>query len=140
MNMTATPPLVLLLVEDDAGHATLFERTLRRGGMTNILIRFSDGEQVLSFLRQGGRDLGKRYVLVLDLNLPRIGGLDVLRDLRADPDPDLAKLPAMVITTTDSKDEASKARELGCPALLSKPVDFERFLAALGGLGLEPAG
>lgn len=134
--MTATPPLVLLLVEDDAGHATLFERTLRRGGMTNTLIRFSDGEQVLAFLREGGRRLEKRYVLVLDLNLPRIGGLDVLRDLREDPDPGLAKLPAMVLSTTGNPEEAQEARALGCDEFLSKPVDFEGFVAALDGLGV----
>ncbi len=134
--MTSTPPLVLLLVEDDAGHATLFERTLRRGGMTNTLIRFSDGEQVLTFLREGGRRLEKRYVLVLDLNLPRIGGLDVLRDLREDPDPGLANLPAMVLSTTGNPEEAEEARTLGCYEFLSKPVDFEGFLTALDGLGI----
>lgn len=134
--MSAAPPLQILLVEDDHGHATLLKRTLRRGGLQGEVSCFEDGEDLFDFLRgpQAQANPSECYLLLLDLQLPRMNGLAVLRELRSDEA--LAGLRVLVLSTTERIHEVREARALGCPNLLTKPLDFDRFRKALEDLGV----
>jgi CheY-like chemotaxis protein len=134
--VSAQQSMQILLVEDDHGHATLLRRALQRGGVSAEVSCFEDGEDVLAFLRgpQAETDACECYLLLLDLQLPRMGGLAVLRELRADEV--LAAMRVLVLSTTECTREVREARSLGCPDLLTKPLDFERFRKAVIDLGV----
>ena len=99
--------VVIIMAEDDEGHAALMERNLRRSGLTNEIIKFKDGEETLNFfLREGEgphRVSGVRYILLLDIRMPKVDGVTVLRRLKQDPE--LIKIPVIILTTTDDPRE-----------------------------------
>ena len=127
----------IILIEDDDGHATLIERNLRRAGLTNGFIRLSDGQEALDYFFGEGavfqRDPPPAPVILLDLKMPRIDGLEVLRRLKADKR--TASLPVIVLTTTDDPREIGLCYELGCNVYVTKPVEYDAFIEAVRRLG-----
>jgi CheY-like chemotaxis protein len=130
--------VIILIAEDDDGHATLIQRNLKRAGIVNEIIRFKDGQEVLDYLYQKGegpkREKGKALLLLLDIRMPKIDGVEVLKRVKADEE--LKKMPVMMITTTDDPREIEICHKLGCNSYISKPIDYEKFVDAVRQLGL----
>ncbi len=130
--------VVILVAEDDEGHAGLIKKNLSRAGIVNDIMMFRDGQEVLDFLfRQGGgpsRQIGGAYVLLLDIHMPRVEGVEVLRRVKADPE--LRKLPVIMVTTTDDPREVAYCHDLGCSSYITKPIDYDKFVSAIRQLGL----
>jgi CheY-like chemotaxis protein len=134
----AARELVILLAEDDDGHAYLVQQNLQDAGVANQLVRVRDGQEALDFIRCAGaykdRVPNGPLILLLDINMPRVDGVEVLRQLKADPKTD--ELPVIVLTTTDDPREVKRCYELGCSSYVTKPVDYDRFVEAIRRLGL----
>jgi CheY-like chemotaxis protein len=131
-------PLLIALVEDDDGHATLVERNLSRIGVSNKIIRLKDGQEALDFLSgesaQPVRNGSQPILLLLDIKMPRIDGIEVLRQLKSNPETSL--IPVIILTTTDDPREIQLCCELGCSVYIAKPVDYQAFVEAVNRLGL----
>jgi CheY-like chemotaxis protein len=133
-------PILIVLVEDDDGHATLVERNLARVGVTNQLVRLKDGQEAIDFFAaQHGpaataASAARSLLLLLDIKMPRVDGIDVLRHLKADPH--TAAIPVIMLTTTDDPREVPRCYELGCSVYITKPVDYQAFVEAIRRLGL----
>jgi CheY-like chemotaxis protein len=130
--------VVILIAEDDEGHAGLIRKNLVRAGIANELLHFKDGQEVMEFLLRTGdgrkRQAGAAYVLLLDIRMPRLGGVEVLAQVKADPE--LRKIPVIMITTTNDPREVEQCHALGCSTYIAKPVEYERFVNAIRQLGL----
>ena len=124
----------ILLVEDNPDDEALTIRALRRKGIANEITVARDGAEALELLHEG-RSAGRPPDLViLDLKLPKIEGIDVLRRIRANPG--TRSLPVVVLTSSDEQQDIVRSYELGANSFVSKPVEFESFLEAVGELGL----
>jgi CheY-like chemotaxis protein len=134
----ATEPILIVLAEDDDGHASLVQRNLERAGLTNSLQRLNDGQEALDFLRgegaYAGRNSNQSVLLLLDIKMPRVDGVEVLRQLQSDPR--TALIPVIMLTTTDDPREIQRCYELGCSVYITKPVEYQRFVEAIKRLGL----
>ena len=121
--------LSVLIADDDEGHATLVARNLRRAGLQADLIRLRDGQEVVDYLYRrapwADRPDHRAVVVILDLNMPRLGGLQVLERLKGDDA--FARIPIFVLTTTDNPVEIDACYVRGASACLVKPVDFGAF-------------
>ncbi len=129
--------VVILIAEDDEGHAILIQRNLKRAGIRNELVVFKNGRAILDFMYGRGerqREPGTPYVLLLDIGMPEVDGVEVLRQIRADRG--LKKLPIIMITTTDDPREVARCHELGCSNYVTKPLDYNQFVEAIRRLGL----
>jgi len=129
--------MVILVADDDEGHIRLLEKNLKRAGLRNDLLRFENGQDILDFLfcrnaTQTGIDIS-RYLLLIDIRMPKIDGIEVIRRIKADCE--LCKLPVIMLTTTDHPRETSHCEQLGC-SYIFKPVDFEKFSNTIKELGL----
>src|SRR5687768_3803033 len=135
--MSGAEPVCIILAEDDDGHATLVERNLRRAGLTNRFTRYRDGQETLDhLLATDGRsaDINPgQCVLLLDINMPRVDGVEVLRRLKSDPR--TVMLPVIMLTTTDDPREIEKCYQIGCNVYVTKPVEYEAFVEAVKRLG-----
>jgi CheY-like chemotaxis protein len=130
--MNRPEDIVIVLAEDDPGHARLIEKNLR-SGITNKFVRFSNGKEALDYLRsQEGAT--QQHLLLLDLNMPVMDGYQVLWHLKADPR--TALIPVIVLTTTDDPAEIKRCYELGCNAYVVKSADYEQFTETMRRLGL----
>ena len=128
-------PVTILLVEDDPGHARLIEKNVRRAGVVNDIRHVDDGTKALDYLFGAGEGARTEPMLVLlDLNLPDMSGLDILARIKADEH--LRRTPVIVLTTTDDKLEIQRCYDLGCNVYITKPVEYEGFAAAIRQLGL----
>jgi CheY-like chemotaxis protein len=129
---------LVVLVEDDDGHATLVERNLSRIGVSNKILRLRDGQEALDFINgQSGeivRNVNQPILLLLDIKMPRVDGVEVLRRLKSEPD--TALIPVIILTTTDDPREIQRCYELGCSVYITKPVDYQAFVEAVNRLGL----
>ena len=131
-------PVTILLIEDDPGHARLIEKNVRRAGVNNTIIPFTNGTDAL--LHLFGLDaMGKRRVtlpilVLLDLNLPDMSGTDILARIKEDEL--VRRAPVIVLTTTDDKQEIQRCYDLGCNVYITKPVEYESFATAIRQLGL----
>jgi CheY-like chemotaxis protein len=136
--MSVTKEVVILIAEDDAGHAVLIEKNLRRVGLHNPIQRFENGQDILDFLfrRTSGpqRRVDTGYLLLLDIRMPKVDGVEVLRQVKDDPS--LRMLPVIMLTTTEDPREVARCHELGCNNYLVKPVDYDKFSEAIKQLGL----
>ncbi len=130
--------LVILIVEDEPGHASLVVKNLKRSGLRNKFIVLKDGEEALDFLFQRGkgpeRRKGDAYLLLLDIRMPKIDGIEVPRQVKQDPA--LCKMPVIMLTTTDNPSEIEMCHKLGCNVYITKPVDSKQFVEAIMRLGL----
>jgi CheY-like chemotaxis protein len=131
-------PLTIVLAEDDDGHANLIHRNLERAGLTNGFIRVKDGQEALDLIRGEGQFAGQAprdgYLLLLDINMPRVDGIEVLRQVKADPN--LATIPVIMLTTTDDPREVERCYKIGCNVYITKPVAYDKFVEAIRQLGL----
>ena len=123
---------VILLVEDNDDDITLTRRAFERNGIANGIIVATDGQQALDMLL-APEPLVPQVVL-LDLNLPRVSGLEVLRRMRADPRTEL--LPVVVLTSSDQDRDVIESYRLRANSFVRKPVDFLEFVEAARQLGL----
>ena len=130
--------VVILIAEDDEGHAGLIRKNLSRSGIVNEIAHFRDGQEIVDFLfKQGSgphRESGKAYVLLLDIRMPKLDGVEVLAKVKADQE--LCKIPVIMITTTDDPREVEKCHRLGCNNYITKPIEYEGFVNAIRQLGL----
>jgi CheY-like chemotaxis protein len=128
----------LLIVDDDEGHAVLVRDNLQEAGLTNPMLHFKDGQAILDFLFRRGdgpkRQEGQSYLLLLDIRMPKVDGVEVLRQVKADPE--LRKLPVIMLTTTDDPREVDRCHALGCSVYIQKPVDYDKFAEAVKSLGM----
>jgi CheY-like chemotaxis protein len=136
--MSKQEPLTIIMIEDDEGHATLIERNIRRAGVSNEIIKFASGAPALDYLIGGGGNPGVRngrpYMVLLDLNLPDMLGVDILKKLKETPKTE--RIPVIVLTTTDDKSEIQRCYDLGANVYVTKPVNYENFANAIRQLGL----
>lgn len=121
----------VLLVEDDAGDALIVREALEQYRVRNTLHVVTDGEQALRFVRRTGEFTGapRPGMIMLDLNLPRRDGMEVLSELKADPD--LCVIPVVILTTSRSEEDVLRSYSLHANAYVSKPVEFEQFMGAV---------
>lgn len=128
--------VVILVADDDAGHARLIEKNLRRAALGNRIERFEDGQKVLDFLFcRGDRKREKEvpYLLLLDIRMPKVDGVEVLRQLKQDPE--LRKIPVIMLTTTDDPREVERCHEFGCSNYVVKPVEYDHFADVISKMG-----
>ena len=134
----ANHELTILLAEDDDGHAYLVQQNLQEGGVANAVVHVRDGQEALDYLRCQGAYAGRvpngPLLLLLDINMPRMDGVEVLRQLRGDPR--TAQIPVIMLTTTDDPREVRHCYDLGCSSYVTKPVEYGRFVEAIRRLGL----
>jgi CheY-like chemotaxis protein len=124
-------PVEVLLVEDDPGDVLITQEALRDHKVANRLSVVTNGEEAIDFLRKRGKhaDAPTPDLVLLDLNLPRRDGRDVLRDIKGDPV--LRRIPIVVLTTSDAEEDVLGSYALHANAFVRKPVDFEQFVAAV---------
>jgi CheY-like chemotaxis protein len=136
--MSMTEEVVIIIAEDDAGHARLIEKNLGRVGLHNPVQFFEDGQAVLDFLFRRGpgpqRKSDTAYLLMLDIRMPKVDGVETLRQIKEDES--LRKLPVIMLTTTDDPREIQRCHQLGCNSYIVKPVDYDKFAEAIKQLGL----
>jgi CheY-like chemotaxis protein len=118
----------VLLVEDDPGDVLMTREAFHDYKIHNQLHVVNDGEQAMAFLRQEGDYAGRPRpdLVLLDLNLPRMDGRQVLHAIKSDPE--LSSIPVVVLTTSEAEDDVLRSYSLHANAYVTKPVDFERFI------------
>ncbi len=118
----------ILLVEDNPGDARLTQEAMRAAKMTNVLHVVEDGEQAMEFLRRRSRfkDAPRPDLILLDLNLPKKDGRSVLAEVKTDPD--LRRIPVVVLTTSRSEEDVLQAYDMHANAYVTKPVNLEKFM------------
>lgn len=124
-------PIDVLLVEDDEGDVLMTKEAFEYYKIRNRLHVVTDGEQALQFVRRAGpySDAPRPGLILLDVNLPRLSGLEVLAELKRDPD--LLVIPVVMLTTSQAEEDILRSYELHANAYVSKPVDFEHFIDAI---------
>lgn len=130
--------VTIVMIEDDEGHARLIEKNVRRAGVHNEIIPFTNGTSALEFIL--GKDMSgtvsaDRYLLILlDLNLPDMSGTEILQHIKENPF--TKRLPVVILTTTDDAREIQRCYDLGANVYITKPVDYDGFANAIRQLGL----
>ncbi len=130
-----TSPVEILLIEDNPDHAALTLRALKKNNLTNEIRVLRDGEEALEFLfpnGKGGQNTPK--VILLDLKLPKVDGIEVLRRVRQDPH--TKTIPVVVLTTSREDKDLRECYRLGVNSYIVKPVDFQQFTEAVKSLGM----
>lgn len=129
---------VILIAEDDAGHFSLIKESLQRAGICNEILRFSDGQETLDFLFVKGdgpkRQPNKEYLLLLDIRMPKIDGVQVLEKIKQDEE--LKKIPVIMLTVADDPGTIEHCHNLGCSVYIVKPVEYDDFTDAVKKIGL----
>jgi len=125
---TLSTPIEILLVEDNPGDIRLTQEVLNEGKVHNLLSIVENGVQAISFLRKENEylDAPTPDLILLDLNLPKKDGREVLLDIKNDPE--LKKIPVVVLTTSQSEEDILKVYDLNANCYISKPVDFGEFI------------
>lgn len=128
----------ILLVEDNAGDEALTLRALRQNHILNAVVVVRDGAEAIDYLLAKGQHADRRgalpQIVLLDLNLPKIGGLDVLKVIRAEETTRL--LPVIILTSSKEERDVIAGYSLGANSYIVKPVDFTQFSEAVRQLGL----
>lgn len=130
----ASQPVTIIMVEDDEGHARLIERNIRRAGVNNEIRHFVNGTEAIEHLFQPASLANGPFLVLLDLNLPDMTGIDILTKIKTNET--LRRAPVIVLTTTDDKTEIQRCYDLGANVYITKPVDYENFAQAIRQLGL----
>ena len=122
--------LTILLAEDDDGHAALIRRNLDRTRLQAELVRVRNGQEILDHLAVAGDKARSQPTLVLlDISMPKVDGIEVLRRLKTDPS--TRAIPVYMLTTTDNPLEIARCFELGCNAYVTKPIAYDAFMEAI---------
>lgn len=136
--MTNAKPVSIVMIEDDEGHARLIEKNIRRAGVNNEIIPFTNGTDALAYLfgadGSGLESSGRQLLILLDLNLPDMGGVDILEKIKSNVH--TKRSPVVVLTTTDDSREIQRCYDLGANVYITKPVNYEGFANAIRQLGL----
>jgi DNA-binding response OmpR family regulator len=131
-------PVTIVMIEDDEGHARLIEKNIRRAGVNNEILPFVDGASALGYLLgvdgSGEASAHRQLLVLLDLNLPDMAGVDVLAKIKGNVH--LKRSPVVVLTTTDDSREIQNCYDLGANVYITKPVNYEGFANAIIQLGL----
>jgi DNA-binding response OmpR family regulator len=131
-------PVTIIMIEDDEGHARLIEKNIRRAGVNNQIIPFTNGTDAVKYLMGpdgSGEVSARRQLLVLlDLNLPDMTGVDILEKVKSNIH--TKRSPVVVLTTTDDEREIQRCYDLGANVYITKPVEYESFANAIRQLGL----
>jgi CheY-like chemotaxis protein len=124
-------PVEILLVEDDPGDVLISREAIESSKVANRLSVVSNGEEALQFLRREEPfpHAPRPGLVLLDLNLPRLDGREVLADMKSDPD--LRRIPVVVLTTSSSDDDIVRSYDLHANAYVTKPVDFDQFMSVV---------
>ena len=138
MNGISGEPLTVLLVEDEPAHARLVMRGLEDHRVANAVYHVSDGQAALDFLFRRGeyadpQKSPRPHVILLDLRLPKVDGLEVLRQIKSSKQ--VRKIPTVILTTSDAETDVAKAYECRANSYLVKPVDFAKFAQLISDLG-----
>ncbi|GLK85616.1 response regulator [Ancylobacter defluvii] len=130
--------VTIIMIEDDEGHARLIEKNIRRAGVNNQIVPFANGTDALAFLfgpnGSGEVSSGRSLLILLDLNLPDMTGIEILEKVKANPHTRLT--PVVVLTTTDDAREIQRCYDLGANVYITKPVNYDGFANAIRQLGL----
>jgi CheY-like chemotaxis protein len=133
--MNNARPVTIVMVEDDEGHARLIEKNIRRAGVANEIVSFTNGTEALTYLLgEDGSGLinkGRQVLVLLDLNLPDMTGIDILEKVKGNE-----HTPVVVLTTTDDQREIQRCYDLGANVYITKPVDYDGFANAIKQLGM----
>jgi CheY-like chemotaxis protein len=131
MKPTATVPVEILLAEDNAADVRLTREALKRAKVLNVLHHVEDGMEAMDFLLRKGKyaDAPRPHLILLDLNMPKMGGHEVLAAVKADPS--LQAIPVVVLTTSKAEEDIVQSYQLHANAYMSKPVDLDRFLSVI---------
>jgi two-component system, chemotaxis family, response regulator Rcp1 len=134
MHGTSVAPIDILLVEDNLGDARLTQEALKESKMLNTLHHVKDGVEAMEFLRKEGRhkDSPTPDIILLDLNLPRKDGREVLAELKAMPR--LKNIPVVVLTTSDAEQDIVMSYNLHANCYITKPVDLDKFIEIVHGI------
>ena len=126
----------ILLVEDNPDHVELILRTLRENNLLNQVHVVTNGEEALDFLYQRGKysDAPRPGLILLDIKLPRVDGIEVLRRIKADPE--LRSIPVVMLTTSAGEQEMVESYNCGANSYIVKPLDFDQFVKAIKALKL----
>ena len=126
--MPLVKPIDILLVEDNPGDADLAREALEGGKLKNRLFVVGDGEAAMDFLYQSGAyaDVPRPGLILLDLNLPRKDGREVLADIKAHKD--LKRIPVVILTTSQSEEDVLKSYNLHANCFITKPIDLNQFI------------
>jgi CheY-like chemotaxis protein len=129
----------ILLVEDNPDDEELTLRALRKSNIMNEVVVARDGEEALNYLFGGGQFIARDIdfqpaVVLLDLKLPKLGGVEVLRKIRQTPR--TRRLPVVVLTSSKEERDLAAVYDLGANSYIYKPVDFDKFTEAIGHLGM----
>jgi CheY-like chemotaxis protein len=131
-------PMVILLAEDDEGHALLVRKNIARAGIVNQIVHVTDGQQAIDYLNRQGKFANRAasgpLLVVLDINMPRLNGVEVLTRIKSDSA--TAQIPVIMLTTTDDPREIERCYEAGCSVYVTKPVEYDAFVEAVKRLGL----
>jgi CheY-like chemotaxis protein len=138
MTKPGPQPVTILMIEDDEGHARLIEKNIRRAGVNNEIIGFANGGSALKYLLgpdgSGEGSAHKQLLILLDLNLPDMRGIDILAKIKGNVH--LKRSPVVVLTTTDDSREIQHCYDLGANVYITKPLNYEGFANAIIQLGL----
>ena len=134
----AVKEVTIVMVEDDEGHARLIEKNIRRAGVNNEIVPFTDGTSALDYVlgtdRTGYVSRASSLLILLDLNLPDMSGIDILEKIKTNQH--TKRLPIVILTTTDDETEIKRCYDLGANVYITKPVEYESFAHAIRQLGL----
>jgi DNA-binding response OmpR family regulator len=126
------------MIEDDEGHARLIERNIRRAGVNNEIVPFTSGTAAVDYLLgpdgSGEVSANRHLLILLDLNLPDMSGVDILEKVKCNVN--TRRMPVIVLTTTDDEREIKRCYDLGANVYITKPVNYEAFAHAIRQLGL----
>lgn len=132
-------PPVILLVEDNEAHAELVMRSFRELDIENVIFHVSDGQQALDFLHNKGgfaktaETNPRPHLVLLDLRLPKVDGLDVLREIKKTPG--LQRIPVVILTSSDAENDILRSYDSGANSYVVKPTEFRKFTRVMESLG-----
>ena len=131
MNLSQSKPIEILLVEDSPSDAALTIEALKAGKIANRLTHVEDGVEAMDFLKRRGKyaDAARPDLIMLDLNLPRMDGRDVLAEIKTDQS--LKIIPIIVLTTSHADEDILRSYELNANCYITKPVDFDHFIGVV---------
>ncbi len=128
---------IILIAEDDMGHAGLIMKNLKNSTIKNKMLHFRNGKEVLNFLfkkrEMPYKEENESYILLLDIRMPKIDGIEVLRQIKLSNE--LSEIPVVIVTTTDNPRTIKECQELGCNQYVVKPINYDNFVETINKLG-----